>query len=73
LPYRYFLFFQYKEAEELLQAHDWALFRQFMAAKDAEQGYVEAMSRPGALTSGENPHRVDCITGNQSLKVQVYN
>lgn len=52
----YFLLFQYRGvAEQLLQAHDWKLFREFMGpdvkAEDMA-AYIRDLSRPGALSAG---------------------
>lgn len=47
----YFLLFQLSQAEELLQANDWAVMREVLGS-DTDL-YIPALSQPGALTAGQ--------------------
>jgi hypothetical protein len=52
------LFFQYKEvAERCLAAHDWALFREFMAGSAAApvvEQYIQQLQQPGEVRSASD-------------------
>lgn len=55
----YMLFFQFPEAEEALQRHDWRLFREAFGSGGDLDRYIEDLSRPGRLTAGLNWYRAN--------------
>ncbi|MFI5395411.1 MAG: alpha/beta fold hydrolase [Candidatus Binatia bacterium] len=56
----YMLLFQFQGvAEQLLQADDWKLFRQFLRNQGDVDRYLEDLSRPGALTAALNWYRAN--------------
>jgi pimeloyl-ACP methyl ester carboxylesterase len=55
----YMLLFQFPEAEELLAADDWKLFREILRGNGDMEDYLEDLARPGALTSGLNWYRAN--------------
>lgn len=55
----YMLLFQFEGvAEEILQRHDWQIFRAVFGGGDIERN-IEDLSRPGALTAGLNWYRAN--------------
>ncbi len=56
----YFLLFQYQgKAEQLLQADNWQLFREFMGPHVGSEDmatYIGDLFRPGALSAGARMH-----------------
>lgn len=55
----YMLFFQFPEAEQLLAADDWKLFRELLRDDGDIDRYLEDLSRPGALTAALNWYRAN--------------
>jgi pimeloyl-ACP methyl ester carboxylesterase len=56
----YMLLFQFQGvAEQLLQANDWKLFRDFMRNEGDMDRYLEDLARPGALTAALNWYRAN--------------
>ncbi|MBW3557630.1 MAG: alpha/beta hydrolase [Actinobacteria bacterium] len=55
----YMLFFQFPEAEQLLAADDWKLFRQLLREDGDMDSYLADLSRPGALTAALNWYRAN--------------
>ena len=55
----YTLLFQFPEAEALLTADDWKLFREWTREDGDQDRYLEDLSRPGALTAGLNWYRAN--------------
>lgn len=55
----YMLLFQFSEAEQLLAADDWKLFRQLLREDGDMDRYLEDLSRPGALTAALNWYRAN--------------
>lgn len=55
----YMLFFQFPEAEQLLAADDWKLFRQLLRDDGDMDRYLEDLSRPGALTAALHWYRAN--------------
>ncbi|HVL33856.1 MAG TPA: alpha/beta hydrolase [Actinomycetota bacterium] len=53
----YMLLFQFAEAEQLLQANDWALLRKLLRECGDFERYIRDLSRPGALTAALNWYR----------------
>ena len=56
----YMLLFQFRGiAEELLQRHDWRLFREWTRNHAEAAHWIADLSRPGALTAGLNWYRAN--------------
>lgn len=55
----YMLLFQFAEAEALLTADGWKLFREWTRGEGDFERYLEDLARPGALTAGLNWYRAN--------------
>lgn len=56
----YMLLFQFEgEAEDLLSADDWRLFRRFVGGHPETERWIETLSPPGALTASLNWYRAN--------------
>lgn len=56
----YMLLFQFEgEAEDLLSADDWRLFRRFVGDHPESERWIETLSPPGALTASLNWYRAN--------------
>ena len=56
----YMLLFQFRGiAEEVLQRHDWRLFREWTRGHREAERWIPDLSRPGALTAGLNWYRAN--------------
>jgi pimeloyl-ACP methyl ester carboxylesterase len=56
----YRLLFLFEEvAEELVRRHDWYLFRLFLGGTGDTEGYIKALSEPGALTPALSWYRAN--------------
>jgi pimeloyl-ACP methyl ester carboxylesterase len=55
----YFYFFQFPNAEALLTANDWRLFRQWCRHHAETENWIAALGAPGALTAGLNWYRAN--------------
>ena len=55
----YMLFFQFPEAEALLEKNDWALMRQWSASHPDFERVFADLQRPGALTAALNWYRAN--------------
>lgn len=55
----YMLFFQFPEAEALLSADGWKLFREFMRDDGDMDRYLHELAAPGALTAALNWYRAN--------------
>ena len=55
----YMLLFQFPNAEDLLTANDWQLFREWFRHHGHTEEAIAALSEPGALTAGLNWYRAN--------------
>src|SRR5262245_16801665 len=55
----YMLLFQFGVAEQLLQANDWKLFRDWLRNRGDIDRYLQDLARPGALTAALNWYRAN--------------
>ncbi len=67
----YMLFFQDPQAEALLRANEWALWKNLMGSKSPDNELadtqIQNMSREGALTAGKIPAKQICVMSCQQL------